>query len=391
MSSRPRPPSAKAENTNPSAKAERMNTSNPPASGNPAAPRHILAMDGGGVMSLLTLTLLKRLEADMPGFLKAVDLFAGTSAGGINALLLAAQADPAEALDACCSLWDGRIDIWDTDVLRLAKAGLGRRATYDNAALATALTGLFGEDTLGDLKHGACVTAFDVAGRDTGGWSPVMFTNVGPGGYFGEVQRCVTAALATSALPMTLPIAGGYVDGGLYAYNPSLAVLTEAIMCARADDTSALDLQAQNVDHTFEVASESRAPGLQDAVPAGFLADVRLLSLGTGGNPSRLAVLDADWGWQQWMTDPKYPARLTQVAAAAAEQSTNLTCQQLLGNRGFHRVQPALADHIHRSKDYGALGHPPVLAGLRATAVAVAEAHDLTPTLTWLDAGGWDR
>lgn len=50
----------------------------------------ILSFDGGGIRGLVTLALLKRLEAKIPNLITGADLFAGTSTGGIIALGLAA-------------------------------------------------------------------------------------------------------------------------------------------------------------------------------------------------------------------------------------------------------------------------------------------------------------
>jgi patatin-like phospholipase/acyl hydrolase len=46
----------------------------------------IVTLDGGGIRGLLSLLLMKRLEAEMPDWLKEVDFFAGTSVGGIIAI-----------------------------------------------------------------------------------------------------------------------------------------------------------------------------------------------------------------------------------------------------------------------------------------------------------------
>src|SRR5438270_13739741 len=67
-------------------------------------PYHILALDGGGIRGLLTTILLERLEAAVPGFLSHIDLFAGTSTGGILALGLASGITPTAARD----LYEGK-------------------------------------------------------------------------------------------------------------------------------------------------------------------------------------------------------------------------------------------------------------------------------------------
>jgi predicted acylesterase/phospholipase RssA len=56
----------------------------------------ILSLDGGGIRGLYTARLLQRLALAAPSFLDKVDLFAGTSTGGILALGLAAGFKPEE-------------------------------------------------------------------------------------------------------------------------------------------------------------------------------------------------------------------------------------------------------------------------------------------------------
>ena len=52
-------------------------------------PYRILCLDGGGVRGILTNALLMRIVEHDPNFMDEIDLIAGTSAGGILALLLA--------------------------------------------------------------------------------------------------------------------------------------------------------------------------------------------------------------------------------------------------------------------------------------------------------------
>lgn len=58
----------------------------------------ILALDGGGIRGVFTAALIQKLEAQTH-FLGAVDLFAGTSTGGLLALALAAQIDVQAIID----------------------------------------------------------------------------------------------------------------------------------------------------------------------------------------------------------------------------------------------------------------------------------------------------
>ncbi|GAB6040930.1 patatin-like phospholipase family protein [Endothiovibrio diazotrophicus] len=360
-----------------------------PRAASPGIPQRVLAMDGGGLRSLATLTVLGRLEEAAPGFLNAVELFAGTSAGGINALLLAAGEAPAEALDACLALWDGRVELWHTSPLRSLRAFRGDQCIYDNDRLREALEERLGSRTLGELARGVSVMTFDLTGREGGSWSPVILSNVGVGKIHGEILRAVDAGLATGALPMTLPIAGGYVDGGLYAGNPSMAALSEILCALRGGEQEQPMGHAPALGQRFAALAESSDPGYQGPLSGEQLAGLRLLSVGCGTFPAYLEVLDAHWGWQQWLADAQDPARLVQVAHAGAEQSADLYCQLILGSRGYHRLQPRLSEAVHPSHDFGAAGYAPLIDKVREIALAAGRAVDLEPTLRWLDAGGW--
>ncbi len=71
-----------------------------------ANPIKVLAMDGGNGIN--TAILLSRLEAasSQQNFLSQTDIFAGTSAGGINALFFAASDNPTAALAHIQQFWN---------------------------------------------------------------------------------------------------------------------------------------------------------------------------------------------------------------------------------------------------------------------------------------------
>ena len=62
-------------------------------------PYRILSLDGGGVRGVVTTVILERILKEHPQFLIDVDMIAGTSAGGILALLLASDYSPKECTD----------------------------------------------------------------------------------------------------------------------------------------------------------------------------------------------------------------------------------------------------------------------------------------------------
>ena len=105
-----------------------------------------------GIRGVLSITILQRLEQLCPGFLSTIDLFAGTSTGGILALSLAAGMTPAKVLE----LYEvkGKVVFADSWLDNIKDLGLLRGAQFDNKGLKQELTAQFGDRTLGDLdKH----------------------------------------------------------------------------------------------------------------------------------------------------------------------------------------------------------------------------------------------
>jgi patatin-like phospholipase/acyl hydrolase len=297
-------------------------------------PYRILALDGGGIRGLLTAVLLERLELEVPGFLERVDLFAGTSTGGILALALAAGRSPSDMI----ALYRrrGRAVFAGPLLDRLGDLGGLRGARYDARPLARALGEVFGDARLADLPRRVLVPAFDLDNEGAGGaprhWKPKFFHNFpGPGGDGAE--RIVDVAMRTSAAPTYFPSWQGYIDGGVVANNPAMAALAQAL---------------------------DRGTGGRR------LGEVRLLSLGTGTNPQYIRGERLDWGLVAWAR-PILDVMMDGMMGVADYQ-----CARLLGAR-YHRLAPFLPRRIAMD-DVGRLG------ALERLACAV----DLAPTANWV-------
>src|SRR4051812_48639128 len=124
----------------------------------------ILSLDGGGVRGAFTAVLLRRLEEKYPNFLSNVDLFAGTSTGGIIALGLAAGLSPGDLVYLyktyaqeifSDSLWDNIKDL-----------GGAIGAKYGNGRLRSVLTRYFGPRPLKSLKAKVLIPTFDLDNLD---------------------------------------------------------------------------------------------------------------------------------------------------------------------------------------------------------------------------------
>jgi patatin-like phospholipase/acyl hydrolase len=262
----------------------------------------ILSLDGGGIRGIVTAALLERLDAEVPGWRDEIDLFAGTSTGGILALGLAHGLSPAD-LRQLYESHGGDIfdDSWLDDLRDLGKS-IG--ADYDNRKLARLLRANFGDALLKDLRRKVLIPSFDLDNEADEGkrsWKPKIFHNFG-GGDSDGIEPVYKVALYTSAAPTFFPSVDGFVDGGVYANNPSMCAL------AQTQDKRAL-----------------RKP------PA--LSDIRLLSLGTGTSLTYIQGRELDWGYAQWVK-PLINILMDGVSGIADYQ-----CFQLLGD-GYHRLAP---------------------------------------------------
>lgn len=262
----------------------------------------VLSIDGGGIRGLVTTIVLQRLVAT-PGLerlLDSVDLVAGTSTGGLLALGIAHRLD----LAAIRSLYVERgpkifDDSWLDD---LADLGRLRGADYDIRPLRRELRKLFGETTLGELRKRVLITSFDLDNEDEAGrtWKPKLFHNF-PGSGSDRAQLVYKVGLYTSAAPAYFPSVDGFIDGGVYASNPSMCAL------------------AQTQDERY--------------APTPALDDVRLCSLGTGTSLRYVKGKTLDWGYAQWVR-PLIHVMLDGTAGIADYQ-----CRQLLGDH-YHRLAP---------------------------------------------------
>jgi predicted acylesterase/phospholipase RssA len=385
-------------------------------------PIKVLSMDGGNGIN--TALLLQRLETASPhqNFLNQADVFAGTSAGGINALFFAAADKPADALAHIQQFWmevnhsilDGlkikadeavrstvagaeqkhalnpaTQDHWQelgAEILRTA-LGIGEtvtgfRSLFLNDLLKKFLSKYFGENTtLASLKRGVITVTFELDNRKLGidrSWVPRLFTNLPslPTGQHGAMkkasaadanERIVDVAMRTSAAPLELPIYqstqggtghSGYVDGGLVANNPAMVALSSIV-------------------GTLFCGTHHHKP----QAPAESLSQVHMLSVGTGRNLVGKAQYlapeftngSAAWGYRHWLLDPSNPLVLIDAFLQAGNEAAAWECEIMLGAKQFHRLNVPLERMC-------VIGDP-------ETEARVARAAEWLTTTDWFSAG----
>jgi len=274
-------------------------------------PLRILSIDGGGIRGILPATVLAALEeeADRP-VAELFDLIAGTSTGGILALALTVPAAdgsraPRFSATQLVNLYvEEGPKIFHRSLLDRARTVDGLTdEKYRNDGLRDALQRYLGDASLRDTLVDVLVTAYDTAER-----SPFFFrtTRADPPGWDWPMA---SAALATATAPtyfepVRLVTPDGsrefsLIDGGVFATNPAMCAIAEALATGRGDD-------------------------------------VVMLSLGTGQLTRPLPWKKVkDWGLVEWARP------VIDVIFDGLADTVDFQAGQILGDR-YHRIQTEL-------------------------------------------------
>ncbi len=184
----------------------------------------ILAIDGGGIRGIYPAKYLAELEADVGEPIRRYfDLITGTSTGGIIAIALGLEIPASHILELYkskgASIFGRRFPF-----------GMFLRPRYRNDALMEVLKSEFGEKRLGESKSLLCIPAVDLSTGQT----KVYKTR-----HHHELTEdwklpAWKVAAATTAAPIYFTAfsvhgSDAKVDGGLWANNPGLVGVVEAM------------------------------------------------------------------------------------------------------------------------------------------------------------------
>lgn len=242
----------------------------------------LLAIDGGGIRGIYASHVLERIQNE---FNTEFDLIAGTSTGSIIAAAIAFGIPASKVTELYreegpCIFSPKR---WSF--------GGALAPRYASDPLRTALTTVFQDATLSDAKTRLIIPATDIG---NGG------VHVFKSAYDDQFVRdrnvkVVDAVLASCSAPSYFAPArvGLYqlCDGGLWANNPSLVAVTEALTRLGAERS-----------------------------------EIRLLSVGTGIGKNYYPIADASnrWGFLTGWGIPKFISMLLNLQAATASNVTQL-------------------------------------------------------------------
>ena len=303
----------------------------------------ILTCDGGGIRGLVPALLLQQLDQELD-FLRRVDLFAGTSTGGVIATGLASEVK----IDTIVDIYMTKgaeifkpFKFLTTKARPKALTSIHPQALslpadllhvkYSNAGLKKLISQTYPyAKKLSQLKRKVMVTTLDLYQTERNAWVPTTLTNL-PGSTSADVT-VLDATLSTSAAPIYFPPhvftrkgqKQAFADGGIFANNPS----------------------------TLAAASVIASGTLKRAGLA--FQDIKLLSLGTGftldGIPPK-NLLPPDWyGILAWLSPiTRQPTPQLPLVAALMDSVSDINsfqCGQLLGNN-FRRGNVQLTQTIN--------------------------------------------
>lgn len=197
-------------------------------------PFRILSIDGGGICGILPASILAELEHRFlsgSSIADHFDMIAGTSTGGIIALGLGHGMTAGAIRDVYVER-GGLIFPpvgWIRNRLRLIKHFV--RYVYDSKNLEDELHRIFGETLFGSSSKRLCIPSFE--GRFGEPW--IYKTPHHEDYKLDRFEKMVRVGMATSAAPTYLKAYdnGPYrmIDGGIWANNPIMNALVDALSC----------------------------------------------------------------------------------------------------------------------------------------------------------------
>jgi uncharacterized protein len=214
----------------------------------------VLAIDGGGIRGLIPALLLTEFERRSGRrVFEMFDLIAGTSTGGIIACAVCAP-DPLPASELVKLYEDQGPDIFSRSLFQRIRTADGLLdEKYDDAALDGALERFLAQKLLSQTRPDLIVPSYDTALP-----GPYFFKTTDAKASPDDDFQLSVVARATSAAPTYFePVEAGakaLVDGGVFAANPAMCALAEALNTVGPKDVVLVSLGTGERTHrrTFD-------------------------------------------------------------------------------------------------------------------------------------------
>jgi patatin-like phospholipase/acyl hydrolase len=215
----------------------------------------ILSLDGGGMRGIFTAAVIAQLERDLSvRIADHVDLIVGTSTGGIIGLGLASGKTGEEMREFYAT---------EGQHIFSKPRGLARRLRhpkYDRRNLDEVLQREFGAMRLNDLSTSVCITAHELVAGTTRVWKDDHHHQLtGGGDQLVWKVAAATSAAPTFFTPVQLGASDSHVDGGIWANNPAMVGITEAVRYADRQLGDIRLLSIGTTTRTFQVQDHVHA------------------------------------------------------------------------------------------------------------------------------------
>lgn len=232
---------------------------------------YILSIDGGGIRGVFAAQILKRIKEELKIiFFEKFDIIAGTSTGSIIAAGLAIDYPIEEIVDLYKTKGRKIFFFNYSDKFNWINWKGFFKSKYSNRYFKQELLSVFQDKTLSNTKTKLIIPASDISNGNIF----IFKSNYDPNFVRDKDIKIADAVLASCSAPTYFDphVIKNYllVDGGLWANNPSLVALTEAM------------------GRRFKVPREN----------------IRIISIGTGAGKKYYDPKDANkqWGLKQWGT-----------------------------------------------------------------------------------------
>ncbi|MFT4414270.1 CBASS cGAMP-activated phospholipase [Fredinandcohnia humi] len=269
----------------------------------------MLCIDGGGIRGVFSIAILHAIEKQFKRpVAEMFELLAGTSTGSIIAASAALKISMGDVLE-------GYIKYGKKIFVKQSKVAI-LKSVYSEKFLRRYLQKAFGNVTLADISKPLLIPAVDI----THGKPFVHRSNYGDPIKNDHSIMLWDAVLSSCSAPMYFPpnnINNHYlaIDGGLWANNPSLVCITEAI-------------------DTFQKST----------------SEIRILSLGTGLQEIDFSnEHEKDWGIIRWLPfqfpSMRMTPKLLDLTLNLLSESITYHCTHLLGEN-YLRINKELGQEI---------------------------------------------
>ncbi|MCH1625714.1 CBASS cGAMP-activated phospholipase [Fredinandcohnia quinoae] len=265
----------------------------------------MLCIDGGGIRGIFAIEILHAIEREYGQPVSELfDVIAGTSTGAIIAASVSLQIKMSDVLE--------RYKVFSEKIFkRQATVGLFK-SVYSDKYLRRFIQKAFGDLLLSEIKKPLLIPAVDI----THG-KPFIHRSLDENS---TPIKLWDAVLSSCSAPVYFPpnnINNNYlaIDGGLWANNPSLVCVTEALSHFKKE-----------------------------------VHEIQILSIGTGQqNIDFMIEKEKEWGAEKWLPfrfpSLKMKPKLLDLAIDLFSESVTYHCQHLLGDH-YVRINGKLGEHV---------------------------------------------